>query len=76
MFSQRLSPGPREVFATGLSPANALANKRLTDRMSSRSGHVVVRVAPGGVSYRMVITDNRDEGDRVVAIFGPFASAP
>jgi len=76
MFSQRLYPGPREVFATGLSPANALANKRLTDRMSSRSGHVVVRVAPGGVSYRMVITDNRDEGDRVVAIFGPFASAP
>lgn len=76
MFSQRLYPGPREVFATGLSPANALANKRLTDRMSSRSGHVVVRVAPGGVSYCIVITDKRDEGDRVIAIFGPFASAP
>ena len=76
MFSQRLYAGPREVFATGLSPANELAHKRLTDRMSSRSGHVVVRVAPGGASYRMVITDNRDEGDRVVAMFGPFLSAP
>jgi len=76
MFSQRLYPGPREVFATGLSPANELANKRLTDQMSSRSGHVVVRVAPGGGGYRMVITDNRDEGDRVVAMFGPFLSAP
>jgi beta-lactamase superfamily II metal-dependent hydrolase len=76
MFSQRFYPGPREVFATGLSPANELANKRLTDRMSSRSGHVVVRVAPGGGSYRMVTTDNRDEGDRVVATFGPFLSVP
>ena len=76
MFSQRLYAGPREVFATGLSPANELANKRLTDRMSSRSGHVVARVSPGGGDYRVVITDNRDEGDRVVAIFGPFASVP
>ena len=72
MFSQRLYPGPREVFATGLSPANELAHKRLTDRMGSRSGHVVVRVAPGGDSYRVVITGNRDEEDRVRAVFGPF----
>lgn len=75
MFSQRLYPGPREVFATGLSPANVLAHKWLTDRMSSRSGHVVVRVSPGGNQYRVVVTDNGDEADRVLAIFGPFASA-
>ena len=75
MFSQRLYAGPREVFATGLSPANALAHKRLTDRLGSRSGHVVVRVAPGGASYRVVITSQHDEGDRVLAVFGPFASA-
>lgn len=75
MFSQRLYQGPREVFATGLSAANELAHKRLTDRMSSRSGHVVVRVAPGGDSYRVVITDCLDEEDRVTAEFGPFSSA-
>lgn len=74
MFSQRLYAGPREVFATGLSPANELANKRLTDRFASRSGHVIVRVAPGGDQYRVVVTDNRDEADRVVAVFGPFRS--
>ena len=76
MFSQRLYAGPRDVFATGLSPANELANKRLTDRMGSRPGHVVVRVSPGGGDYRVVITDNGDEGDLVVAEFGPFLSAP
>ena len=74
MFSQRLYTGPREVFATGLSPASELANKRLTDRMSSRSGHVLVRVSPGGGDYRIVVTDNSDEADRVLATFGPFES--
>lgn len=76
LFSQRLYAGPREVFATGLSPANELANKRLTDRMGSRSGHVIIRVVPGGAAYTVVVTDNTDEADRVVAVFGPFATAP
>ncbi|NGM50882.1 MBL fold metallo-hydrolase [Caulobacter sp. 602-2] len=67
ILSQRLYPGPREVFATGLSPANELAHKWLTDKMASRDGHLVVRVAPGGSSFRVVVTDNRDEGDRVVS---------
>lgn len=74
MLSQRLYPGPRDVFATGLSPANELAHKWLTDRMTSRGGHVVIRVAPGGGRYRVIVTDNRDEGDRVVSVSGPWAS--
>ena len=72
MLSQRLYPGPRDVFATGLSPANELAHKWLTDRLASRGGHVVVRVAPGGASYRVVVTDNRDEDDRVTSQSGPW----
>jgi beta-lactamase superfamily II metal-dependent hydrolase len=68
MLSQRLYTGPRDVFATGLSPANELAHKWLTDRLAAREGHVVVRVAPGGGSYRVVVTDNRDEADRVLSI--------
>jgi len=72
MLSQRLYPGPRDVFATGLSPANELAHKWLTDRLTARGGHVVVRVAPGGSSYRVVVTDNRDEGDRVLMARGPW----
>ncbi len=74
MLSPRLYPGPRDVFATGLSPANELAHKWLTDRLASREGHVIVRVAPGGGSYRVVVTDNRDEADRVVAVAGPWTA--
>lgn len=67
MLSQRLYPGARDVFATGLSPANALAHTWLTDRLAARGGHIVVRVAPGGTNYRVIVTDNRDEDDRVLA---------
>jgi beta-lactamase superfamily II metal-dependent hydrolase len=72
MLSQRLYAGPRDVFATGLSPANEMAHKWLTDRLAAREGHVIVRVAPGGESYRIVVTDNRNEGDKVLAIWGPW----
>lgn len=68
MLSPRLYPGPRDVFATGLSPANALAHQWLTDRMAARGGHIVVRVATEGGNYRVVVTDNRDEADRVLSI--------
>lgn len=74
MLSQRLYPGPRDVFATGLSAANELAHKWLTDRLAARGGHVVVRVAPGGGSYRVVVTDNRDEADRVLSVSAPWRS--
>jgi hypothetical protein len=50
-----------------------LAHKWLTDRLAARDGHVVVRVAPGG-GYQVIVTDNRDEGDRVTSLSGPWAS--
>ena len=74
LFSQRLYPGPRDVFATALSPENSSVNDRLTKRLSSRNGHVVIRVSPGGEDYRVVITSNSDESDRVKTVFGPYQS--
>jgi glyoxylase-like metal-dependent hydrolase (beta-lactamase superfamily II) len=74
LFSERLYAGTRDVFATGLSPANALVADRLARRLASADGHVVVRVAPGGASYRVVVTDNHDEEDRVLRVTAPLAS--
>jgi beta-lactamase superfamily II metal-dependent hydrolase len=74
LFSPRLYSGPRDVFATGLSRPNSLVNARLTGRFSSSNGHVVVRVSPGGCEYRVVVTANSDEADRVVEVFGPYRS--
>ncbi|MES2902431.1 MAG: MBL fold metallo-hydrolase [Pseudomonadota bacterium] len=71
MFSTRLYPGPRSVYANGVVAANELANRRLLAPASSLDGHIVVRVAPGGASYSIFVTDNRDERDTVVRADGP-----
>jgi beta-lactamase superfamily II metal-dependent hydrolase len=75
IYSQRLYTGPRDVLSTGLSTADALVNDRLTRRFASNQGHIVVRVSPDAARYRVVVTDNRDEGDRVTKILGPFEIA-
>jgi beta-lactamase superfamily II metal-dependent hydrolase len=71
MLSTQLYPGPRDVFATALKPESAIATRRLSELKSS-TGHVVIRVAKGGASFRVLIVDNSDEADRVAASFGPY----
>jgi hypothetical protein len=66
MFSERLYPGPRDVFATTVMRENLLANGRLTKKLRSHDGHVVVRVMPGGGQFYVAVTGNRDEEDRVL----------
>ncbi|MDY0961095.1 ComEC/Rec2 family competence protein [Massilia sp. CFBP9026] len=65
MFSERHYPGPRDVFATSVMRENLLANGRLTRRLRSHDGHVVVRVAPGGGHFHVAVTGNADEADIV-----------
>ena len=74
LYSTRLYPGERDVFATALVAASAAVNERLIGRLRSTAGHVVVRVAPDGRTYTVDVVDDRDESDRVLATFGPFES--
>lgn len=71
--SEVLYPGPRDIFATAMHPSNEEVVVGLDGLQSSR-GHVVVRVAPGGDSYQVIILDDRDESDRVIAVHGPYTS--
>jgi hypothetical protein len=72
MLSERLYAGPRDVFVTDLMPATRLINERFMKKVASVSGHVIVRVEPGGDSFRVFITDNRDEADTVRSVSGPY----
>ena len=74
MFSQRLYPGPRDVFATTVMEENLRANARLAARMRCHDGHIVVRVRPGGDSFTIAVTANGDEDDRVKLVTGPYAA--
>ncbi len=66
ILSERLFPGAREVHATALHPWTEGMMPWLTRRLAGPPGHVVVRVASGGETFRVVVTDNRDEADRVL----------
>jgi hypothetical protein len=74
MYSTRLYPGPRDVFATNMLEANRLVIGPLLDRLLSAQGHIVVRIAPGGASYQVIILDDAAESYAVKAVHGPYES--
>ena len=71
--SEQLYPGPRDVFATDVHPDARLAIPGI-ERMASDHGHIVLRVAPVGGSYRVVIVDDTSESHLVTKTFGPYTS--
>lgn len=74
MYSTRLYPSARDVFATNMIEANRIVIGPLLDRLASSRGHIVIRVSPGGDQYRVLILDDTSESFRVVKTFGPFTS--
>jgi hypothetical protein len=74
LYSPILCTGPRDVFCLSLHPAAAVSCARFSDRFQSSQGHVLVRVAPGGGQYSVLVLDDADESGRVKAAFGPYPS--
>jgi hypothetical protein len=35
-------------------------------------GNIIVRVSPGGEDFRVIVTDNSDDSDRVKMVAGPY----
>jgi len=71
--SKRLYPGPRDIFATNMHEANRIVVTGL-DRLTSARGHIVIRIAPGGDTYKIVILDDSSESFKVTSIHGPYDS--
>jgi beta-lactamase superfamily II metal-dependent hydrolase len=76
MLSRQLYPGDRDVYATCVMEANRLVNQLFMGKLRSLEGHIIVRVAPGGDSFRVIVTDNTDDQDRIKMIAGPFPCPP
>ena len=73
MTSTRVWPGERDIFITNVSPATAITTYGIGNAASTQ-GHVVIRVSPGGDSYRVFVLDDGDEKMTVKAAFGPYNS--
>lgn len=75
MISPTLWPGPRDIFATGMLAETRIAIGPWMERnYRSFSGHVVLRVAPGGASYDVYALEDEDAHRLVKAHFGPYQS--
>ncbi|WP_338871167.1 hypothetical protein WBJ53_24685 [Spirosoma sp. SC4-14] len=72
LFSEQLYTGQRDVFVTNLLDETKAAISNFLPRLRSTSGHVVIRVNPGGHTYRVLILDDNTESLAIKAIFGPY----
>ncbi|MGE8221009.1 MAG: ComEC/Rec2 family competence protein [Stenotrophomonas acidaminiphila] len=72
LTSKALWPGERDIFVTHVSEATARTTYGIERQARSTQGHVVIRTAPGGDSYRVFVLDDGDERMRVKAVFGPY----
>jgi beta-lactamase superfamily II metal-dependent hydrolase len=74
LLSTRIWSAPRDVFITQFRDATKATIGPRATKVASDAGHVVIRVEPGGASYRVYVIANDDESGRVKAAFGPYTS--
>ena len=74
LLSERAYPGPRDVFIIQFREPTKAAIGPRAERVQSDGGHVVVRVAPGGVTYQVFVLDDLAETFEVESVHGPYES--
>jgi len=74
LLSTRLYDGPRDIFATNMMEENKVVIGPDLEKLKSDQGHILVRVAPGGQSYQVIILDDSAESYKVTAVHGPYQS--
>ena len=72
--SPQRKPAPPDLFITSLLEAPKVIFKYLRDPFKSTEGHVLIRVAPGGGKYQVIILDSQQVRPTVKAVFGPYES--
>ncbi len=74
IYSTRLYPGKRDFFSTNMAQANRDVIGTQMEQMKSQQGHILLRVAPGGEKFHVIVLDDSAETFRVKAVFGPYQS--
>jgi Metallo-beta-lactamase superfamily len=74
LLSTRLYPGPRDIFATNIMDATKVVIGEQLEKLKSDQGHILVRVDPGGETYRVIVLDDSSESYVVKSVHGPYES--
>lgn len=72
MMSERIYPGPRDVFSTNTMEETKIVIGTAIENMKSQQGHIVVRVEPNGEAFKVYVLDDSNESFIVKAIYGPY----
>ncbi len=72
LLSERLYPGPRDIFTTNLLPETKIVLGSWMLKFKSEQGHILVRVLPGGEKYNVIILEEDSEEYLVRAVHGPY----
>ena len=73
-FSPKVNGGNADLYITHLEPETEEKLKDYMPRVSSKDGHLVVRVNPDGKTYNIYILDESNISMTVQKTFGPFYS--
>jgi hypothetical protein len=74
MISEKIYPGPRDLFATNmLDSTRQVIGPRIDTAYRSTSGHTLLRVEPGGKRYWVLVLDDTDPRCHLKGVFGPYA---
>jgi Metallo-beta-lactamase superfamily len=65
---------PADLFTTTFLDAPRAVMSYLREPFRSAEGHIVIRVEPGGRSYRVYILDDRSPTHPITGVFGPYTS--
>ena len=66
--SRYVYPGPRDIYTTYMAPETRTFMGRYLSDYKSLSGHIVVRVAPGGDSFDVYVLDDSSTDRGVVSV--------
>jgi hypothetical protein len=62
-----------QIFTTNMTDDNKVTLADYMNRFRETSGHIVVRVQPGGRVYSIYTLDDNDQEYKVKGIFGPYS---
>lgn len=72
MMSASTYPGERDVYSTNVMESTHEVIGSRIDDMKSSQGHIVIRVAPHGGSFKIYILDDSNENFKIKSVHGPY----
>lgn len=72
LLSQKLYPGPRDVFSTNLMECTKTFIGGASKKIIPEHGHIVVRVEPRGDKFSVFVLDDSNQSFFVKAQYGPY----